>query len=140
MIITCTVENPHGRYAGLVILEFGAFATGPLTVAILANNTPEPGQRALVLSTHSMGIFNGIVASQLFSPKYAPRYKIPFYVCLAGSSFSFLSFVAYYFTFKLVNRRRAERVARMTPEEIAWENSDECPRKYEWKYTFQFGF
>ena len=42
LILAVTIENPGGRYAAMCILQIGNFATAPLMVALLSQNTPVP--------------------------------------------------------------------------------------------------
>ena len=44
-------------------MQIGNYASGPLQVALLANNTPPPGHRALIMAVNSMGNLVGVIAA-----------------------------------------------------------------------------
>lgn len=56
------------RYAALCVLLSGSFIASPLTVAWLANNTPEPGKRAILLGINGWGNLAGVFSALLFTP------------------------------------------------------------------------
>jgi hypothetical protein len=62
-ILVTQLEAPHARYGALCIMQIGNFAFSPLQVALLANNTPPPGHRALILAVNSMTNLGGVIAS-----------------------------------------------------------------------------
>jgi MFS family permease len=66
LILVFVIKSPHGRYAALCIMQIGNFATAPIIVAILANNTPRPGHRAMIFSINSMGNVGGIISAVSF--------------------------------------------------------------------------
>jgi ACR3 family arsenite efflux pump ArsB len=138
LTITLPLKNTGGRYAGLVILLAGTFITSPLTAAWLAGNTPEPGKRTVVIGINGWGNLAGIIGSQLFQAKYGPDYHYPLSVTLGLVAVSLLGYTTYRFVLQFANKRKAKKVAVMTPEEIEDENSNDI-RYADAKYTFVYG-
>lgn len=62
-VLVTQLEAPTARYGALFIMQFGNYATGPLQVTFLANNTPTPGHRAMIMAISSMNNLIGIVAA-----------------------------------------------------------------------------
>ena len=138
LIVTVTVKDNGGKYAGLCVLTFGSYISAPLTVAWLSGNTPEPGMRALVLGVNGFGNFAGVIGSQLYQSKYAPGYKLPFYATLGFVASAILGYLAYRFTLADVNKKRQKKVAMMTAQEIEYERMNET-RYSDKKLTFIYG-
>jgi len=138
MTITLPLANTGGRYAGLVILLAGTFITSPLTAAWLAGNTPEPGKRTVVIGINGWGNLAGIIGSELFLAKYGPDYHYPLSVTLGLVAVSVVGYTAYRFALQFANKRKAKKVAAMTPEEIEDENTNDI-RYADSKYTFVYG-
>jgi hypothetical protein len=44
-------------------MQIGNFAFSPLQVALLANNTPPPGHRALIMAVNSMTNLGGVISA-----------------------------------------------------------------------------
>jgi hypothetical protein len=138
MTITIPLDNIGGRYAGLVILLAGTFIGSPLTVAWLAGNTPEPGKRTIVLGINGWGNLAGIIGSEIFLAEYGPTYHVPLSITLGLVGVSFIGYVVYGITLRLVNRWKAMKVGGMTADEIEEENTSD--RRYaDRKYTFVYG-
>jgi len=138
LIITVTVSHNPSRYAGLCILTFGSYVSAPLTAAWLSGNTPEPGKRSLVLGFNGFGNLAGIIGSELFQSKYAPRYLIPFYATLGFIATSIIGYVAYRYTLLAVNKWRMKKMDGWTEGDKEIEGlSDE--RFGDKKYTFMYG-
>lgn len=153
--MTVTITNNHGRYAGLCILTFGSYVSAPLTAAWLSGNTPgmdseeplavhlltvnlEPGKRSLVLGFNGFGNLSGIIGSELFQPRFAPRYLIPFYATLGFIVTSILGYIAYRYTLWAVNKLRMKKMEGWTEDE----KEVECisnERLGDKKYTFMYG-
>lgn len=96
MAVFAPVDNYWLRYASLCVLLSGSFIASPLTVAWLANNTPEPGKRAILLGINGWGNLAGVFMSVLFTPAdrdtgYARPFKIVF-VCVLVSLAGFAAF------------------------------------------------
>ncbi|KZT59859.1 MFS general substrate transporter [Calocera cornea HHB12733] len=138
MTITIPLQNIGGRYAGLVILLAGTFISAPITVAWLAGNTPEPGKRTVILGINGWGNLAGIIGSELYLSKYAPDYQFPLKVTLGLICASCAGYAGVHVVLRLVNRSKAKKVARMTPEEIEQENTG-GPRYADKKLTFVYG-
>lgn len=62
-ILVTQLEAPHARYGALCIMQIGNYAMGPLQVTLLANNTPPPGHRALIMAVSSMNNLIGVVGA-----------------------------------------------------------------------------
>lgn len=131
------LPTSQGKYAALCVLQIGSYTAPPLTVAWLAGNTPSPGKRALILGFNGWGNLAGVIGSQLFRPQYAPKYRLPFYVCLGVNVFALILYAVYRYTLLAVNRRRAAKLASMTPEQQDDELSNEV-RLGDKKYTFVY--
>lgn len=156
LIITMNIPTSGGKYAGLCILLFGSYVSAPLTVAWLSGNTPgtcprityicvhllnpnlEPGKRSLVLGANGFGNLAGVIGSQIYKRKYAPRYMLPFYVTLGFVAVAFLGYVAYRLTLQAVNRRKLTILAGKSAEEIRAERVDDA-RYADRKWTFLYG-
>ncbi|KAE9382118.1 MFS general substrate transporter [Stipitochalara longipes BDJ] len=138
LIITVTVSHQQSRYAGLCILTFGSYVSAPLTAAWLSGNTPEPGKRSLVLGVNGFGNLAGIIGSELFQDKYAPRYLIPFYATLGFVATAFLGYLAYRYTLLAVNKWRARRTEGWSEAEVEEERLNE-KRFGDRKLTFVYG-
>ncbi|KAH7347054.1 major facilitator superfamily domain-containing protein [Pyrenochaeta sp. MPI-SDFR-AT-0127] len=138
LVVTVNISTSGGKYAGLCILLFGSYVSAPLTVAWLSGNTPEPGKRSLVLGVNGYGNLAGVIGSQLYRHKYAPRYLFPFYVTLGFVGAAFLGYVAYRFTLQAVNQRRLRTLAGKSSEEIQAERLNDA-RYADRKWTFIYG-
>ncbi|KAF7715437.1 MFS-type transporter [Penicillium ucsense] len=138
LVMTITIENNHGRYIALCVLLIGSYATSPLTMAWLSGNTPEPGKRSLVLGVNGFGNLAGVIGSQIFRSKYAPRYLVPFYATLGFISFALVGYIAYRIMLKRVNVYRARKIATWTLADIQAERMDN-KRLGDKKYTFVYG-
>jgi predicted MFS family arabinose efflux permease len=137
LVMVANIKSSGARYAALCILQIGSYSAPPLTVAWLANNTPAPGKRALVLGLNGWGNLAGVIGSQLFRPSYAPRYHTPFLVCLGINIFSIVGYASYKALLIYVNKKRERIVENMTPEEIKEELTNSV-RLGDKKLTFRF--
>jgi hypothetical protein len=138
LVITLPLDNIHARYGGLVVLLAGTFIAAPITVAWLAGNTPEPGKRTFILGINGWGNLGGIIGSELFLSKYGPDYHWPLKVTVSLIATAWVGYAAYHFELKAVNRYRAKKIAKMTPEEIEEENRSD-KRYADRKWTFVYG-
>lgn len=98
----------------------------------------EPGKRSLVLGFNGFGNLAGIIGSELFQPKYAPRYLIPFYATLGFIATSIIGYIAYRYTLLAVNKWRAKKMIGWTEDEREYENISK-ERYGDKKYTFIYG-
>ncbi|KAH8666868.1 major facilitator superfamily transporter [Xylariales sp. PMI_506] len=138
LVVLVLIDSSQGKYAGLCIFLFGSYISAPLTVAWLSGNTPEPGKRSLVLGVNGFGNIAGVIGAQLYRQKYAPTYKIPFYVTLGFVATALLGYLTYRFTLATVNRRRLAIRRSSTAEIIERELID--PKRYaDQKWTFIYG-
>lgn len=80
----------------------------------------------------------GIIGSELFQAKYAPRYLIPFYATIGFIATSLVGYLAYRYTLLAVNKSRMRKMEGWTEDETEHENlSNE--RYGDKKYTFMYG-
>lgn len=91
------ISNYIVRYVGLCILLSGSFIASPLTVAWLANNTPEPGKRAVLLGINGWGNLAGVSSAFLFTPSdaasgYAWSFLVTLF-CVVLASVGYLAFL-----------------------------------------------
>jgi hypothetical protein len=138
LIITVTCRATHIQYFGLCILLFGSYIAAPLTIAWLSGNTPEPGKRSLILGVNGFGNLAGVIGSQLYRKRYAPRYLLPFYITLGFVATALAGYIAYRFTLKAVNKRKQAILADMSIEEVHAERADDT-RYADRKWTFTYG-
>lgn len=113
-------------------LIFRAYSTVWLTKI-----ATEPGKRALVIGVNGFGNLSGVIGSQLFSAKYAPRYLVPFYATLGFIAFALAGYIGYRFLLQAVNRYRARKIASWSPQEIEYERVNDT-RLGDKKYTFVY--
>jgi hypothetical protein len=126
------------QYTGLCILLFGSYIAAPLTIAWLSGNTPEPGKRSLILGVNGFGNLAGVIGSQLYKGRYAPRYLLPFYVTLGFVAAALAGYIAYRFSLKAVNKRKEAILADMSIDEVRAERADD-KRYADRKWTFMYG-
>ncbi|KAH6639156.1 major facilitator superfamily transporter [Boeremia exigua] len=138
LLITTLCTSTRARYAGLCILLSGSYVHGPLTTAWLIGNTPEPGKRALVLGVNGFGNLAGVIGGQLYKHRYAPEYRLPFYITLGFVATALLGYTSYRFTLQAVNKRRAKILASKDVAQIEQERTDDV-RYADRKWTFQYG-
>ncbi|GAA5881962.1 hypothetical protein JCM8547_003934, partial [Rhodosporidiobolus lusitaniae] len=70
------------RYGFLHVCLGGAFVGGPTILAWLAGNTPVTSTRALIIGINGYSNIAGVIAGQLFKPRYAPTYAFPLRVTM----------------------------------------------------------
>ncbi|OCF41064.1 hypothetical protein I317_05075 [Kwoniella heveanensis CBS 569] len=133
-LVAC-LSGAGGRYAALCIMQIGLYATPPLYVAVLANNTPTPGHRAIIISLNAMSNINGIPGGQLFRAKFAPLYRVPFYVSLGCAAYAFLAIGVFRYLMIRVNKRRQTKLETSNADEIDEENTTNT-RIGDKKWTF----
>ncbi|KAH7030572.1 major facilitator superfamily domain-containing protein [Microdochium trichocladiopsis] len=138
LTIVIPLDNIGGRYAGLMVLMFGAFIHAPIAVAWLAGNTPDPGKRAVCIGISGWANLAGIIGTQLFKPQYGPSYIFPLQVTVGLISVGWAGFAAVGVGLRLVNRWRYKKIQSMTPEQIEEENRSDT-RKGDRKWTFVYG-
>lgn len=85
----------YPRYIALCILLSGTFVASPLTIAWVSGNTPAPGKRALMLGLNGWGNLAGLISAMIFSPRFAPTYKVSFWlsaICVGVSAAGYAMF------------------------------------------------
>jgi MFS family permease len=118
MAVVAPVDNYWLRYVSLCVLLSGSFIASPLTVAWLANNTPEPGKRAILLGINGWGNLAGVFMSVLFTPEDRETgYVRPFAILLVCVSVSFAGFVAFRVFLVRENRFRDDVIRSWSEEE-----------------------
>ncbi|ORY16997.1 major facilitator superfamily domain-containing protein [Clohesyomyces aquaticus] len=139
LIVMCVSKNPELRYAFVHICLAGAFTAGPLIVAWLAGNTPEKGMRAIIIGMNGWSNLAGVIAGQLFKPKYGPSYKYPLTVVMVLIAFGACGFLSMRLLLMWINRRRARTTATWTDEQFREENESDA-RRGDAKLTFRYGY
>lgn len=89
-----------------------------VAVAWLANNTPGTGKRSIALGISGYANISGVIGARIFLPKYGPSYLFPLQLTCGLVSLGWLIFALTYVALRVINKRRAAKVAMMTPEEI----------------------
>lgn len=138
LVVTVICKTNRAKYVGLCVLLFGSYIAAPLTVAWLSGNTPEPGKRSLVLGVNGFGNLAGVIGSQLYKKRYAPKYLLPFYVTLGFIASALVGYTAYRFTLEAANRHKKAILAGKSVEEIHVERADNT-RYADRKWTFLYG-
>jgi hypothetical protein len=80
----------------------------------------------------------GVIGSQLYRKKYAPRYLIPFYATLGFVAAALLGYTAYRFILKAVNGRKMAWARGKSAEEVEAERLD-TTRYADAKMSFLYG-
>lgn len=117
MAIVSPINNYWLRYFALCVLLSGSFIASPLTVAWLANNTPEPGKRAILLGINGWGNLAGVFMALLFTPEDEKTgYVRSFVVLLICTLISLAGFFAFR-TFLIRENRFRDNVIRSWSDE-----------------------
>jgi hypothetical protein len=90
------------------------------------------------LGFNGFGNLAGIIGSELFQPKYAPRYLVPFYATLGFIATSLIGYLAYRYTLLAVNKWRLRKMQGWTEDDRAFEDASN-ERYGDKKYTFAYG-
>lgn len=118
MTVVAPMDNYWLRYVSLCILLAGSFVASPLTVAWLANNTPQPGKRAILLGINGWGNLAGCFIVVLFTPDDRKdgyvRSFVVLLVCVVGA---FAGFIAFWVLLVRENRWRESVVRKWSGEE-----------------------
>ncbi|KAJ6274785.1 major facilitator superfamily domain-containing protein [Bipolaris maydis] len=138
LIVTVATQSHSIQYIGLCILLFGSYVSAPLTVAWLSGNNPEPGKRSLVLGVNGFGNLAGVIGSQLYKKKHAPRYLTPFYATLGFVAAALAGYTAYRYTLKAINAKKLAMTNSMSTEDVEAERLDRT-RYADAKWTFLYG-
>ncbi|EUC41303.1 hypothetical protein COCMIDRAFT_8948 [Bipolaris oryzae ATCC 44560] len=138
LIVTVTTQSHSAQYIGLCILLFGSYISAPLTVAWLSGNNPEPGKCSLVLGVNGFGNLAGVIGSQLYKKKHAPRYLTPFYATLGFVATALAGYIAYRYILKGINAKRLAMTNSMSAEDVEAERLDRT-RYADAKWTFLYG-
>ncbi|BGP49369.1 hypothetical protein JCM10450v2_005257 [Rhodotorula kratochvilovae] len=138
LAIMISSNNNKLRYGFLHVCLAGAFTAGPCILAWLAGNTPVTSVRALVIGINGYSNLAGVIAGQLFKPKYGPSYSYPCKVTMILMSVGILIFLSMRGAYMWENKQRRAKIARMSAEDIEAERLNE-ERRGDQKYTFIYG-
>ncbi|GAA6052991.1 hypothetical protein JCM3770_001167 [Rhodotorula araucariae] len=138
LAIMISSNNNKLRYGFLHVCLAGAFTAGPCILAWLAGNTPVTSVRALVIGINGYSNLAGVIAGQLFKPKYAPSYAYPCKVTMILMSVGIVIFLSMRGAYMWENKQRRAKIARMSAEEIEAERLNE-DRRGDQKVTFIYG-
>ncbi|USW48590.1 Putative major facilitator superfamily, MFS transporter superfamily [Septoria linicola] len=118
LTVLAPIENYWLRYFSLCVLLSGSFIASPLTVAWLANNTPEAGKRAILLGINGWGNLAGVFMSVLFTPEDKDTgYIRSFSVLLVCVLMSLAGFAAFRFLVVRENKWRHDLLRSWSDEE-----------------------
>ena len=104
----------------------------------LLTERAEPGKRSVVMGVNGFGNLAGVVGSQLYKKRYAPRYLTPFYATLGFVVAAFVGYVAYKFILKAANAKKREISSGKTADQVEAERLDGT-RYADAKWTFLYG-
>ncbi|KAM0746698.1 MFS general substrate transporter [Meredithblackwellia eburnea MCA 4105] len=138
LIVMTASKSPKLRYGFTNICMSGAFVAGPLGLAWIVTNTPEPAKRAVLIGINGYSNLAGVIAGQLFQAKYKPSYHYPLTVTIGLLAVPLVGFPIMRIVYILINNSRAKKVANMPGDEIAHELSTESPRRGDQKWTFVY--
>lgn len=116
--------SPGARYAGLVFMSIGTFPQMPLLMGWLSANLR--GRKFLAVGmAWQVGFGNcaNFVSANMFIRGERPRYPTGITTGLSLTCLGFVLVTTAILLFVGLNRRRAQRMERMTPEEQAEEES-----------------
>ncbi|KAF2125647.1 MFS general substrate transporter [Dothidotthia symphoricarpi CBS 119687] len=106
-VVVLPTSWPVPRYLALNVLVSGNYIASPLTVAWIADNTPQPGKRALLLGINGWGNLAGVLSAMLFRPRFADKgYIVPFCVTLACVACAAVGYILFLRRLRKENRRR----------------------------------
>ncbi|GJN90113.1 hypothetical protein Rhopal_003112-T1 [Rhodotorula paludigena] len=131
-------DNNKLRYGFLHVCLGGAFVAGPCILGWLAGNTPVTGVRALVIGINGYSNLAGVIAGQLFKPKYAPSYSYPCKVTMILMVVGIVLFLSMRVVYMWTNKKRRAQIAKMSAEEIEAERLND-KRRGDQKITFIYG-
>ncbi|KAH7116123.1 major facilitator superfamily domain-containing protein [Dendryphion nanum] len=139
LVVMYTSDAPKLRYGFVHVCLAGAFTAGPLIVAWLAGNTPEKGTRSLIIGINGWSNLAGVIAGQLYKPRYGPHYKFSLLVTMILIAIGACGFLMMRVIFMYVNRRRARIISTWTVEDFEEENTL-LERRGDQKLTFRYGY
>lgn len=139
LIVMSQATNNHLRYAFTVCCMSGVFMAGPLGLAWIASNTPNPAKRSVIIGINGYSNLASVIAGQLYQAKYKPSYHLPLTVTICLLAIPLLGYPLMRVVYIMINRKRAAKVATWTDEEVERELSDASPRRGDQKLTFQYG-
>jgi len=123
LVVLLPTHWPIPRYISLCLLLSGTFVPSPLIVAWLANNTPSPGKRALVLGINGWGNFAGVLSALLFKSTYGPTYAVPFAVTVAAVGVAAAGFAGVWRQLRAENAWREGVVRGWDDDDVAAERA-----------------
>lgn len=117
MAILSPISNYWLRYFALCVLLSGSFIASPLTVAWLANNTPEPGKRAILLGINGWGNLAGVFMALLFTPEDEKNGFVGSFTALLVCTFVSLAGFSAFRMFLIRENRFRDNIVRSWSEE-----------------------
>lgn len=90
------------------------------------------------MGVNGFGNLAGVVGSQLYKKRYAPRYLTPFYATLSFVVVAFVGYIAYKLILKAANAKKLEISNGKTADQVEAERLDET-RYADAKWTFLYG-
>lgn len=101
--------NPHVRYMAVFFVTTGCYIVQPVTIVWLSNNISGHYKRAIGLAIQvGIGNIGGIIASNIFTMKHAPRYFVGYGVALAMLLLCGIMSTVLAIGLTLENKKRAE--------------------------------
>jgi hypothetical protein len=87
---------------------------------------------------NGFGNLAGVIGSQLYKKKYAPRYLRPFYATLGFVAVALVGYITFRLILQAVNRKKMRILAGKSAAEIEAERLDGS-RYADQKWTFMYG-
>jgi MFS family permease len=138
-VVLISSKNAVLRYGFVHICMAGAGAGGPIVAAWLTDNTPDRGTRSIVIGLNGYSNVAGVIAGQLYKPKYAPSYNFPLKITMILISMGACGYVSMRFVYMFLNRKRTRLIANWTPEQFEEEYRN-SKRRGNRKLTFIYGY
>lgn len=112
-IILTTVELKPVLYAFIIVATLSSAADGSVLTSWMSHTLKGTSQVGFAFAfSNSLAQLGGIIGPQIFRSRYAPRYTVPYSICLAfiGLALVMVTFIwikTKNATYKLMNERRA---------------------------------
>jgi hypothetical protein len=137
VFLVCLLEGLWLQF-GLQAIHHGRCVLLALKSVIIANDNLQ-GSRAIVLGLNGWSNIAGVIAGQLFKPKYAPSYQYPLVVTIILLVVGMFGFCVLRGLYMLENRRRREETAvwdeaRFNEEVFSDERRGD--QRYTWIYSY----
>lgn len=140
LVVMYASSNPSLRYGFTHICLAGAFTAGPLIVTWLANNTPLLGPRSVIIGINGYSNLAGVIAGQLFKPKYAPSYAYPLKVTMILVAVGMVGFATIRAVYMWENKERTGRVSTWNDNQVLAEKRGDNGRRGDQRWTFVYSY